>query len=106
MKAAQPVMAARTAPAAVFLRPRPMSRAVMPLSTEALCWKNSIQGVTVAPMLDTISIRNMAGAASGSGLQVAMEAVTAPTEGWANQATPTKVALNTARPAHRRSHLE
>ena len=46
-----PNTAASPAPSAVSIRPWPMSRPVMPLSADADCWKNTIHGVTVAPIV-------------------------------------------------------
>ena len=81
-----------------------MSWLAMPLSTEALCWKNSIQGVTVAPMLDTIISRKAARPVRGRGPQVTTARVTSPSDGLAQTATATKIRLKTARPAAIRSH--
>jgi hypothetical protein len=39
----------------VSRRPCLMPRWVRPLSADALCWKNTIHGVTVAPMVEATS---------------------------------------------------
>ena len=60
---------ANVAPSTVSMRPKRMSLVVMPLSTVALCWKKSIQGVTVAPM-SARTIRRVSLLKPGSGCQV------------------------------------
>jgi hypothetical protein len=105
MIAAIPNSAAIAEPIAVSQRAAPMSRASNPLSAIAPCWKNSIQGVTVAPMLETISVTASGLSPPGSGLQVAIARPTAPQSGWLSSATGTKTALHSASPSVIRSQV-
>ncbi len=82
-----------------------MSFTVIPLSTVALCWKNSIHGVTVAPMSDS-TISTMFLFSAGTGCQVAKEFATTLQCGCVISATGMKIRLNAAAASVNRSHVQ
>jgi len=100
-----PNTAASPAPSAVSIRPWPMSRPVMPLSADADCWKNTIHGVTVAPIVEAINNSSVVGAPVGSGRNRS-DATSAPGSGLTPTAATRNSPLNTARPSTTRSHRQ
>src|ERR1700751_4816234 len=98
-------VAANAAPRTVSKRPKVTSRLVIPLSTVALCWKNSIQGVTVAP-ISASTIKNVSLSILGMGFQLPNAYRTECQSGCDNRATGTNTRLKAATASVIRSQVQ